>query len=134
MRVEGKDYTKQKDDVLVIKLPDLEQSTMGERIRRFLGMSDGGFEVSILPPTKGLYDELTKLVNGISDVGDGKLEAEEFDLDGALSTVARLMSRNVERREVTPHQLEAMGFDLEDVGEFVGSYIFFVNALVTGKN
>ena len=131
MRIEGKDYTKSKDDVLVIKLPDTTEPGLAERMRRFFGASDGAFEVSILPPTKKLYDELAEVVEALSKLED---EDSEFDLDGAVSTVSRLMSRNAEKRQITPQQLEDMGFDIEDIGEFIGSYLFFVNELVQGKN
>lgn len=134
MRVQGKDYTKKDEDVLVIKLPDAAGPTGWERFKRWLGVSDDGFELSILPPTKRLYDSLAELAAGMSGVADGELEAEKFDLDGALSTVASIMSRNVEGREVTPAMLDDMGFDLEDVGEFIGSYVFFIQELVEAKN
>ena len=134
MRIEGKDYTQCKDDVLVLRLPDVSEPGVWERLKRALGMSSAGFEVSILPPTKKLYDELAEVVDSISKAADGDIEAEDVDLGHALGVVSRLMSRNAEKRAVTPQQLEDTGFDLEDVGEFIGSYVFFVNELVRSKN
>lgn len=134
MRIEGKDYTKKSDDVMVIKLPDMEEPSLMERVKRSLGMSEGGFEVSILPPTKRLYDELTAVTDNLQKALDEDSDGTGFDLDSALVTVAHLMSRNAEKREVTPEMLDDMGFDLQDVGEFIGSYVYFVNELVVSKN
>lgn len=134
MRIEGKDYTKKADDVMVIRLPDTAEPTFGERVKRAMGLSEAGFELSILPPTKRLYDELTSLTGSLQAALERGSDGEGFDIGSALETVAHLMSRNAERRAVTSEMLEDMGFDLEDVGEFIGSYIFFVNELVASKN
>lgn len=141
MRIEGKDYTKRSDDIMVIKLPKPEPSGAWGRFKRWLGVDDDGFEVSVLPPTKGLYDRLGELAEslaaiGESDLGNGDPEAENpsFDLGRAVETVAAIMSRNAEKRVITPQMLEDMGFDIEDVGDFVGSYVFFINELVRAKN
>ena len=117
--IEGTNYAKREKSVLRIILPD----------------GDGGeLPLSVLPPTKGVNDALMGLAEALDRVNDGSMEEDDFDLGQAYSTVSKAMSRNVERRKVTPDELEEMNFDIEDVGDFIGSYIFFMSELVRAKN
>ena len=117
----GTDFTKKKKDVIKIILPVEEGS-------------DDGFEVSILPPTKRGYEAMSHVANVIAKWGDGDLEAEDLDFGTMLKSTAEVMSHNREMKKITPEYLESIGFDLADMGEFVGSYIFFVMKLVEEKN
>lgn len=117
----GTDFTKRKKDVIKITLPVEEGS-------------DDGFEVSILPPTKRGYEAMSRIAGIIAKWGDGDLEAEDLDMGEMLESVAEVMSHNLQMKKITPEFLEGIGFDLADVGEFVGSYIYFVMMLVEEKN
>ena len=135
-RVQGTDYTKKDRDELVIRLPNAHTRPRGawQRLKRALGAVDDGFELSIRPPTKRVHDELAAVAGTFDDLAAGKLEAEDVDLGKMLATVACAMSNNSQGREVTPGFLESIGFDLVDVGEFIGCYIVFMSELVEAKN
>lgn len=117
----GADFTKRKKDVIKITLPVEEGS-------------DEGFEVSILPPTKRGYEAMSHIAGILVKWGDGDLEAADFDMQAILESVAEVMSHNLQMKRITPEFLDSIGFDLTDVGEFVGSYIYFVMQLVEEKN
>ena len=44
------------------------------------------------------------------------------------------MSHNTDVRVITGDYLESIGFDLSDVGDFIGLYTYFVSELVDSKN
>lgn len=117
--IKGPDFSKKDRDVLLVTLPDGE---------------GGGFEIAVLPPTKGVFDALKELAGAIDDITEGRAEAEDFDLGMALDVCAKAMSRNTRYRKITGEMLELAGFDIEDIGIFVGAYILFISQLVEAKN
>lgn len=117
--IEGTNYAKREKSMLRITLPDGE---------------DGEKTISILPPTKGVHDALMSLALALEQVDGGEMDENDFDLEKAVYAVAKAMSRNAEHVTITPDDLESMGFDIEDVGDFIGSYLFFISELVKGKN
>jgi len=133
MRYEGMDYAHRERDVLAITLPAPAPKTAWERLKRAFG-DDGSFEISVLPPTKRAHDALSDIAGDIDDIARGELAAEEYDTGKALEAVATVMSNNLEKREITREFLESVDFDLEDVGDFIGGYVFFVTELVRAKN
>lgn len=117
--IKGPDFSKKNRDVLLIKLPDGQ---------------GGGFDVAILPPTKAIMDDITRLAEAIDAVTGGEMEPDDFDLDMALSVCAKAISRNTQYKKVDAEMLNLIGFDIEDIGEFIAAYILYITALVDSKN
>ena len=115
---QGTDYTARKKDVLVIRLGTREES----------------FELRILPPTKGIHDGLVHVAGVIDDVTSGKAAHEKLDIGACFELVAAAMSNNTALRRITAEYLESIGFDLSDVADFLGSYLFFITELARSKN
>ena len=117
--IKGPDFTKKNKDALLITLPDGE---------------GGSFELSVYPPTKGIWDDVSALAPVMDELISGSMEPEDFDMGAALDVVARAMSLNSSYRRFDAAELERIGFDIEDIGTFLGAYIFFVSELVKVKN
>ena len=116
--IRGTDYTTRRKDVLVIRL----------------GTKDESFELRILPPTKGIHDGLVHVAGVIDDVTSGKAAHGELDIGACFELVAASMSNNTALRRITAGYLESIGFDLSDVADFLGSYLFFITELARSKN
>lgn len=83
-------------------------------------------------PTKAVFEELTEICEAVDAAVEGR--QSELGLADCFGPVARAMSNNVERIDITERDLARMGFDLDDVSDFLGLYIFFVGELVSSKN
>ena len=118
MEIRGTNYAKRRKDVLVVTL----------------GTEDDSFELRILPPTKGIHEGLVAVAGYVADAAAGKADASGLDLGDCLDLVAAAMSHNTDLRAVTGGYLESIGFDLSDVGDFIGLYTYFVSELVDSKN
>ena len=116
--IQGTDYTSRKKDVLVIRL----------------GTKNESFELRILPPTKGIHDGLVHVAGIIDDVTSGAARYEQLDIAACYELIAAAMSNNTCLRRITAAYLEEIGFDLSDVADFLGSYLFFVLELGRSKN
>ena len=117
--IKGPDFTKKNKTALVMTFPD----------------GDGGsFELEVYPPTKGIWDAVSSLAPVIDGLYSGEIEADEFDMDDALEVVAKAMSLNSSCKKFGKGDLERIGFDIEDIGTFIGAYIVFVAELVKAKN
>ena len=112
MEIKGTNYAKRRKDVLVVTL----------------GTEEDSFELRILPPTKGVHDGLVAVAGYVADAAMGKAASSDLDL------VAAAMSHNTDVRVITGDYLESIGFDLSDVGDFIGLYTYFVSELVDSKN
>lgn len=117
--IKGPDFSKKNRDVLLVTLPD---------------GNGGGVGIAVLPPTKAVFDSIKALAGAIDDVRDGKMEYEDFDMALAVDVCAQAMSRNTEFKKVDAAMLDEIGFDIEDVGEFIAAYILFIATLVEQKN
>ena len=117
--IKGPDFSKKDRDVLLITLPD---------------GNGGGFDVAILPPTKAIMDAITALASAIDDITQGNTAPEDFDMDMALDVCAKAMSRNTQYKGITAEMLNLIGFDIEDIGEFIAAYILYITALIESKN
>ena len=118
MEIKGTDYTKRKKDTVSIRL----------------GTADDSFELHILPPTQGVHAGLVAVAGYLADAAMGKAEKSDLDLGDCLALVAAAMSNNTSLRVVTAEYLESIGFDLSDIGDFIGLYTYFVSELVDSKN
>lgn len=116
--IQGTDYVNRKKDVLVIRLGTKEES----------------FELRILPPTKGIHDGLVRVAGIIDDLMNGNGARESVDIDACFELVATAMSNNTALRAITAGYLEEIGFDLSDIADFLGSYLYFVTELASSKN
>lgn len=116
--IQGTDYVNRKKDVLVIRLGTKEES----------------FELRILPPTKGIHDGLVKVAGIIDDLMNGNGARDSVDIEACFSLVAAAMSNNTALKTITAGYLEEVGFDLSDIADFLGSYLYFVTELANSKN
>lgn len=122
MEIRGTDFTKRRKDCITFTLPEGPGS-------------EDGFEIGVLPPTKRIYDGLADIAGMIDRWTNGEdFDADGPDMDAMLETVANAMSHNVQMRRVTPQFLDDIGFDMSDIGEFVGAYLYFISQLVDAKN
>lgn len=116
----GIDFTKSRKDTIKFTLP---------------GEGGGeGFEISVLPPTKRMFDALSRLGEIVDAWEDGDLEAGGFDMGKALEAVSEAMSHNAQMRPITVEYLESINFDITDVADFVTAYLYFLMRLVEEKN
>lgn len=113
----GFDFTKKSKDVLLV----------------VIGTEEEPIELSILPPTLRVHNGMKEVAKYVEMAANGDLD-DASDMPDCLDLVAQAMSRNREGRVVTAKQLDAMGFDMSDVGEFVGLYLYFITKLVEAKN
>lgn len=113
MEYRGPDFSKREKDVMIITLDT---------------------DIKILPPTLGINKGMVKVAQMIEDASEGKLDYASIDMGEYLEIVAAAMSNNTDMRRITPEYLESIGFDISDIGEFLGGYLFFVTRLVEGKN
>lgn len=116
--IRGTNYANRSKDVLVVTL----------------GTADDSFDIRILPPTVEMHNGLVKVAGWVDEASKGTLDYGSFDMDECLSLVARAMSNNTDLRAVTAGYLNSIGFDMSDIGDFIGLYIFFVTELMKGKN
>ena len=114
----GTDFSKRNKDVLVITLGTEEES----------------FDVKIKPPTVNINKGMIKIAGLIDQAAKGELDYSTFDMDECLEIVAETMSNNTDMRRITPEYLASVGFDISDVGDFLGGYLLFITRLVEGKN
>ena len=118
MEIKGTNYAKRRKDVLVVTL----------------GTEEDNFELRILPPTKGVHEGLVAVAGYVADAAMGKAASSDLDIGGCLDLVAAAMSNNTSLHVVTAEYLESIGFDLSDIGDFIGLYTYFVSELVDSKN
>lgn len=97
-----------------------------------IGTDDESFSISVLPPTKRIIGELIDVSAMLEKASDDN--ASSADLGVCLDFAAKSMSHNSECRKVTVEYLEGIGFDITDIGEYVGAYLTFVGSLASGKN
>lgn len=97
-----------------------------------IGPESEPLELHVLPPTKEVHDALTEMAD-IVDKAIGGVPDERSLMD-FYPAVARLLSNNRERREVTVEYLDSIGFDLMDLSVVVSDYILFLDALSKAKN
>lgn len=90
--------------------------------------------LSILPPTKRIHEDLVRVAGVVDSAQAGELDYERLDLRDCLEIVARAMSHNTECRRITADYLESIEFDLLDIGDFIGLYLFFIMELAKGKS
>ena len=117
--IKGPDFSKKDRDVLMVKLPD---------------GAGGSVEIAVLPPTKNVLDKVKALAEAIDAVTTGDMEPQDFDIAMAVEVCAEAMSRNTRYTKIDADTLDDIGFDIEDVGEFIAAYITFIAALVEAKN
>ena len=111
----GPDFSVKEKDVLIINL--------GE---------EG--EIRILPPTVEINKCMVEVAKMVESASDGTLDYSTLDMGEYLSLVAITMSHNTDMKRITPEYLESIGFDISDIGEFLGGYVFFMTRLFEGKN
>lgn len=99
-----------------------------------LGTEEENFELQILPPTKGIHDGLVHVAGIIDDMTSGAAKYDELDIAACFELTAAAMSNNTNLLKITAEYLEETGFDLSDVADFLGSYLFFVLELARSKN
>lgn len=98
-----------------------------------IGTEENPVELSILPPTRGMMDQLVAIAGYIELAMQGG-DIEGFDYSECLSLVADVMSNNTMLMQITPEYLEGIKFDMIDVGDFIALYLHFVTKLVESKN
>lgn len=96
------DLTKIRKSYLPVKLPD-------------------GTVINVGTPTKGMYEELTRIDPILANLKDDDLEDTLEALDITYDYVARAMSNNKENREITP---EYVRDELELDGALAFMYAF----------
>ena len=106
--------------------------TRKDVLKLTIGVGDEELTVSILPPTKAMYEDMTALCGVLARVASG--EDECADLGDLLSVVANVMSNNTSLTRVSAERLEAEGFDVVDVLEFANAFACFVKELAKPKN
>lgn len=116
--IRGTDYSNRNKDVLVVTL----------------GSENDSFDLKILPPTVDINKGLVKVAGWLAEAADGTLDYDSFDMEECLHLVATAMSNNTDMRRITADYLNGIGFDMSDIGDFLGLYLFFVTELMKGKN
>lgn len=116
--VVGTDYTKRKKSYLEV----------------VIGTNDDPRKLLVLPPTAKTHKELVKMAGVVERALEGELDGDEIDMEQCLSAVASFLSHNTKMEKITPEYLEETGFDVTDLGDFIGLYLLFVTKLVDGKN
>ena len=99
-----------------------------------LGDGDGAVTIRMLPPTKDIHDDMTKVGEIIDGAMDGTIDRNEIDDAALLEVVANAMSNNTDLTRITPENLENEGFEMSDVADFVTLYRIFLVKLVEAKN
>ena len=99
-----------------------------------MGEGEDEITIRVLPPTKRIHAGLVELGGYIDAAEEGKLDYETFDMSECLELVAQSLSHNKEKRVITVDYLERIDFDLADVGDFIGAYLFFIMESAKGKN
>jgi hypothetical protein len=109
----GPDFSNREKDVMVVTLDT---------------------DIKILPPTVDINKGMVKVAQMVEQAAEGTLDYATVDMDEYLAIVAATMSNNTDMRRITPEYLNSIGFDMSDIGEFLGGYLFFVTRLLEGKN
>lgn len=129
MEVKGTDYTApERKSWLEIVVP----------IRRGiwrswpLSLLKKGTRLRVKPPTKRTWEDVVRVCEMVDAAIDG--EVPELEIADCYPIVAKAMSNNREGIEVTVDDLEEARFDMEDVEDFLGYYIFFITELANSKN
>ena len=118
MEMRGSDFTKRDNrNVLVITLGSEEES----------------FDLRLMVPTKGIYEDITHAAELADSVLEGEANPSDY-IDEVYGLICRAMSYNTDAREVTPEFLEGMGFDFADVANFLSDYMQFIFLLASSKN
>ncbi len=97
-----------------------------------IGTEEDPLELHVFPPTKEVNDALEEMASVIDSAIAG--EFDDRNLMDYYPAVARLLSNNRERREVTVEYLESINFDMADLSVVVSDYFLFLNMLVESKN
>lgn len=97
-----------------------------------IGTEDEPLELHVFPPTKEVSDALAEMAELIDNAIEGK--PDNRSLMDFYPAVARLLSNNRERREVTVGYLDSISFDLADLSTVVYDYILFLNMMAKAKN
>ena len=116
--VVGTDYTKRKKSYLEV----------------VVGTEEAPRKLHVLPPTGSMHKELSKMSVAVERALNGELEGDEIDMEECLAAVARFLSNNAKMEKITPEYLDKTGFDITDLGDFIGLYLLFITKLVEGKN
>lgn len=103
-------------------------------MRIALGSGVDEVAVDVLPPTKEIHEDMLALAAIVDDAVDGTLDRSTLDMTECLSVVGNALSRNTDLRHISAEYLEGIGFDMEDIADFLGLYLFFVKALTESKN
>ncbi len=118
MEMRGTDFTKRNHrDTLVITL----------------GTEEDHFDLHIMVPTKGIYDDMEHAAGLVDAVMERSVNGAEC-IDELYAHVTRAMSFNTEGREITAEYLNEIGFDFVDIAAFLGDYTQFLLLLATSKN
>lgn len=111
----------------VMKGPNFADKNRKSRLEVTLEINQEETVIGVYTPTKAMFDT----VEAMAALIDGK---EEFEVSEWYPEIAKILSNNRERIPVTEADLEEMGFDLEDVADFIASYLFFLSELANLKN
>ena len=106
--------------------------TKKDVLKLTIGEGDGELTISMLPPTKEMYEDMAALCGVVARVASG--EEESADLKDMLCVVGNAMSNNTALRRITGDHLESIGFDMVDVLEFASAFTYFVSELAKPKN
>ena len=92
---------------------------------------EAGTKLSLLQPTKSLFQKMASMSEEVGSIDYADLDA----LDEVYGVCAELMSRNKESIKVTAEML-AGALDFEDIVLFLQSYGEFVASVIhgSGKN
>lgn len=97
-----------------------------------IGTEGDPLELHVFPPTKEVSDALMEMAEVIDRAIEGVPDGRS--LMDFYPAVARLLSNNRERFEVTVEYLDSIGFDLADLSTVVSDYILFLSMLGDAKN
>ncbi|MCI8425648.1 MAG: hypothetical protein HFJ72_08345 [Adlercreutzia sp.] len=84
------------------------------------------------PPTKTVYEGLMEAAAIVDEAASGG--SEDSLLTKCYGPVAAAMSNNRDRVAISEEDLDAAGFDMADIGEFLALYTLFMGALTEAKN
>lgn len=99
-----------------------------------LGAGDKELTIKMLPPTKEIHDDLMNLSERLDLIAGGEIALDGIDMRTYLEVAANAMSNNTDLRVVTADYLESIDFEMIDILEFIGLYLYFLSELVKPKN
>lgn len=81
----------------------------------------------VLSPTKGLFEELARVIPATQGLAGAKLAPDKAAaaLNAVYEVCAHLLSRNTERKEITPEDVERV-LDVSDLIVFIKAYVEFI--------